>query len=334
MKEERIDKLLRKHLMHTISDEEKIELQEWLDQQNSNPQLLHDLEKVWIEKSVEPEFINTDSMVDKIWQEGLNSKNADFKYFDWNYFLKIAATVVIFIGLPVLLALRLQEDQPVAEVKPEIITKVNPAGQKSKIYLPDGSIVWLNGASRIQYASFFDESYRNVVLEGEAFFEVAEDPDKPFSVTCGIIKTTALGTLFNVEAYSSQDLVKISLVTGKVKIEKSSSLDGKTVMLNPGYQVIYQKDNQEMIKKVFDEDEVIGWKDGKLIFRSASYPEVIEKLERWYGISILTEGSPPKGWRLSTEYKDETLLNILKNLRFGKEFNYELKKDLLKIKFD
>ena len=97
----------------------------------------------------------------------------------------------------------------------EMITKSNDAGRKSQIYLPDGTIVWLNSQSSIQYKPDFSGSTRSVKLSGEAYFEVAKDPSKKFIVKTSTMSVTAIGTQFNVNAFSSVDRHQVALARGK-----------------------------------------------------------------------------------------------------------------------
>jgi hypothetical protein len=335
MQEENLDRLLRKYLTRTISEPEMHLLQKWLNQDEFNLTLLKNLEKTWEEKFAEPQNQVPNSLIEEIWQEGVARETYRKKYQrpDYNYYLKLAASFFIFISLIFYMYSEFRNQPVLPEITTSEIFKENPAGQKSKITLPDGSIVWLNGASSLKYNSDFNDSLRQVSLEGEAYFEVAHNPAVPFLVETGNLVTTALGTAFNVEAYSSEKDVKVSLLQGKVRVEPGNFRQD-SIILSPGYQAVYHKNDQSITGNSFDSESVVGWKDGKLVFRKAEYAEVMAKLERWYGIKIITEGSPEKAWRLSTVYQDEVLVNILKNLRFGKEFQYELKKNELIIRFN
>ena len=335
MKEYDIHKLLRKHLTGgDLNPKESQDLNTWTSQSPSNKEVLDALKKIWQERSGEPELINTDHVIDKIWHQGIEKDKKHIRTFDWNYFTKIAAVIAVFIIASVyIFNVNQYSSSEKATAYNTTIVKENPAGQKSKINLPDGSIVWLNGASSISYSSGFNEAVRSVELQGEAFFDVFKDHDKPFVVKSGNIKTTAIGTSFNIEAYLQQDKIKVSLVSGRVKVEQEENTKND-VTLSPGYEVIYHTQTQSMDQQPFSEMDVIGWIEGQLVFNKADYYEVMQKLERWYGVQIKTMGSPPYDWKLTTSYKDENLVNILKNLRFGKEFNYELKKDVLIIKFE
>ena len=332
MTEEELYRLLRKNFTGDISSEEEIRLQRWIHESIENQKIAETLSQVWQEKSAEPELINSEAQIDHIWQR--SQDNLQTLQKDWSYLLKIAAVIVLFITTPLLVInfMQVSSEAPVPQATTEII-KSNPAGQKAKFYLPDGSLVWLNGASTITYDSKFNEINRNISLQGEAYFEVSRNKNLPFRVSIGKLTTTALGTAFNIEAYPDDEEKKISLLHGKVKVVVSDDNKKEDFILNPGYQIRYSSISERSEKQSFDPNQVVGWKEGKLVFAGANYQEVTRKLEKWYGVDITTRGNPPAGWKLSTTYQDESLRNILKNLRFGKKFNYKLGKDELKINF-
>lgn len=323
--EREVNKLLRKYFTGTISEEEKRQLNEWRAESDNNRQTLEALENLWRESSEEPELVNTEEMIDKIWRQGVERKPPRKKQMDWNYLLRIAAVLLIFISA--VWGITKLDNAPTRPIERTVVK--NTAGQK-KLNLPDGTVVWLNGATKIHYYPGFNDTARHVELEGEAFFEVAHDPDRPFVVKTETLATTAIGTSFNINAYSQQEEIQVSLLTGKVEVSDGSP----AIVLEPGRALIYEKDSKNMSETTFDEEETIGWKEGWLVFRNAGYEEVIMKLQNWYGMEITTQGDPSGAWRLTTAYKNESLSNILKNIRFGKPFNYELNNERLIIKFE
>ena len=332
MAEDELYRLLRKRFTGNISTEEETKLEQWIRDSQKNQKTVEALSRIWQEESAEPELINTEAQIDHIWQRSQISEYSNS--FDWNYMLKVASVIILFVATPIFVINWMQNisTETSATIAIQKIIKFNPAGQKAKFYLPDGSLVWLNGASELTYQSNFNETNRDIFLTGEAFFEVAKNKELPFRVSSGALTTTAIGTAFNVEAYSEKEQIMISLLHGQVKVSDENKFM-EDILLDAGYQVRYNPEDQSTDKQAFDQDQVIGWKEGKLVFARADYKEVVQRLEHWYGVSITTNGNPPAGWRLSTTYQDASLRNILRNLRFGKEFNYKLGKDELIINF-
>ena len=330
-----INRIIRKYFIGSLDESELQLLQNWLNEKAANQETFDALLQVWRERSTEPELVNTEEMIDKIWREGVEEPQLEPKrYKDWDYLYKIAAVILIFIATP-LLEYKVLRNNPKNghQTVMSMEVKENPAGQKIRINLPDGSIVWLNGASVIRYEPHFNDSVRFVELTGEAFFEVVKEAEKPFIVQSGRLRTIALGTSFNINAYPDEDIIQVSLLTGKVKIRGQDG-QKKELILNPGHELVYRQTPNDFIERHFNVEDVTGWKEGKLIFKAADYHEVTDKLKIWFGVDVKTIGKPPQDLRLTTTYDNETLVNILKNIRFGKNFNYHLKENELIIEFN
>ncbi len=203
-----------------------------------------------------------------------------------------------------------------------IVTKQNPTGVKSQIKLPDGTMVWLNSDSKLLYPEAFTASERKVTLFGEAFFEVVEDKKRPFKVRSGNVLTTALGTSFNIQA---EDLVTVSLTTGKVKVDHFSATNDlrNTHYLTPGQELTYHQGQVPALNR-FNPEEVVGWKDGIIIFKNATREEVISRLEKWYGVTIDQIGTANAVWNVTARFENQSLENIMHNLSFTVGFEYAL----------
>ncbi len=212
------------------------------------------------------------------------------------------------------------------------IVKENPNGRKSKIQLPDGTTVWLNAGSTLTYPSKFTVKERVVNLDGQAFFDVVKDTLRPFRVNSSGLITTALGTSFDIDAYSIQnDEIKVSLVSGKISIENKSLKTKNTTL--PGEQLVYSIKKQKSKITSFDLKEVVAWKDQILYFKNASLPEVVTRLERWYGVEIHLTNKPVKKWNLTGEFKKQKLERVLERLSFTENFEYKINRKTIEFKF-
>lgn len=209
-----------------------------------------------------------------------------------------------------------------------LVVKENPAGQKSKVHLPDGTIVHLNAESRVVYPESFTD-VREVQLVGEAFFEVVKDASKPFSVTSGRLKTVALGTSFNIRAFTGEAMEAVTLLTGKVRVE--DALSDTEVILDPLQEVIVQGD-QKISKPQTANTGVTNWMRGVLVFKETPFKEVVRELERWYGVDINVRNMPP-GLTSSGVFENEYLNNILLVLSHNMDFEYTLNGKQVEINF-
>ena len=156
-----------------------------------------------------------------------------------------------------------------------------PLGSRTKLYLPDGTLVWLNAGSRMTYSQGFGVDNRKVELEGEGYFEVQRNEKLPFFVKTKDLQLQVLGTKFNVSAYADDALQSVVLVEGKVNVKANSNED---FVLLPN-QRFKLSDGISGIDEVNAYD-YISWKDGVLQFRGETMKDIIQRLSRYYNVSI------------------------------------------------
>lgn len=157
---------------------------------------------------------------------------------------------------------------------------VVPRSGEYRLVLADGSVVWLNSDSELKYPVVFSGNQRKVYLKGEAYFEVAKDKTKPFSVEVGDMEVQVLGTCFNINAYRVDGTIQTTLVSGKVKVSDRHST--RSVILKPDEQAELQ--NGQIITKEVDAAVYTAWRDGRFYFESEPLEEIAAQLERWYDI--------------------------------------------------
>lgn len=166
-------------------------------------------------------------------------------------------------------------------------TAATPRGGQYQFILSDGTKIWLNSASSIKYPVEFMGKERKVELEGEAYFEVAHNSKMPFKVVSRGQTVEVLGTHFNINAYSDENMAKTSLLEGSVKI---SSANG-TTLIKPGEQAQLLNGNLNIVNA--DMDQVLAWKNGFFSFKDSSLEDVMRQLGRWYDVDVKYEGTIP-----------------------------------------
>lgn len=328
-----INTIIRRTLTGEASSEEHQQLDRWLSQSAENEKVFSIIKNSWEIRSEEPTYINEEEVFNKIWQKSRHQRLQSNHQNRIPFFFKIAAALIFLV----VVSYYVGKNNSNTKVDSQLsniswVVKENPPGQKSKLFLPDGSIVWLNAASSITYGSDFSDSVRLVKLQGEAFFEVAKDTLKPFIVQTEKIYTTALGTVFNINSYSENKSVDINLISGKVKITAENLAEN--IILNPGEAVKYNLTTNSGQKYLFDYEKTTSWKDGVLIFEDATFEEIIQTLKRWYGVEIEVAGIPNSRWQFSGRFDNEYLSNVLEVMQYNREFQYELKNEKLKIIFN
>ncbi|MCC5938265.1 MAG: FecR domain-containing protein [Lunatimonas sp.] len=234
---------------------------------------------------------------------------------------KVVAVLVLGFCGWMSVALMFQTAEEVADVAEEIplVTKENPAGVKSLITLTDGSKVYLNAGSSIQYPKEFDSNLREVSLTGEAFFDIQPESDRPFVVRTGNARVEVLGTSFNVNQQEGGKLA-VALVTGKVRVKDDK---GSQVQLVPS-EMLVMKEGGEFYKTAFDPLEVLGWKEKQLVFKKDTFESVKQKIENWYGVEVQVNGRVPRGWAYTGVYQDEMLDNVLAGIFYTSGTTYKI----------
>ncbi|MDR0573547.1 MAG: FecR domain-containing protein [Tannerella sp.] len=164
---------------------------------------------------------------------------------------------------------------------------VVPYGKKSSITFADGTKLWLNAGSRAVYPVEFEKNRREVFIDGEAYFEVTKDIDRPFIVKTGTIDITVLGTTFNVSAYPTEHHIDVVLVSGCVEVGKGN----KNARLYPDHAFTY--DRQTMKQDIYSVDvyDYVCWKDGFLKFNGETLDNVLRRIEKYYALKVVTNES-------------------------------------------
>ena len=183
------------------------------------------------------------------------------------------------------------DGEKIAETN-KMITLSTPRGGQFQAVLPDGSKLWLNAASFVEFPSKFSSKERTVKVSGEVYFEVAQNQQSPFMVKAGNTTIQVLGTSFNINAYDDERVVRTTLVNGSVRVSPLESNSGN-VILKPGQQAV--SSNNGEITGVFSPElaNILAWKNGFFSFEKADIETVMRQLERWYDIKVQYRGTIP-----------------------------------------
>lgn len=172
-----------------------------------------------------------------------------------------------------------------------------PRGGEYKLVLADGTKVWLNSDSQLEYPVSFSGKTREVKLKGEAYFEVAHNAEKPFKTNVNGAIVKVLGTSFNVSAYEEDNKFVTTLVTGKVKIDVDGNGKNKTAILEPGQQLIYDESIRSLDVRKVNTNEYTAWKEGRLYIKEMTLEAIMVKLERWYDFTTFYQNEEVKDYR-------------------------------------
>jgi len=194
-------------------------------------------------------------------------------------------------------------------VAPSSTIRVPRGSRPVKVQLPDGSKVWINTASSLEFPGAFTANKRIVSLIGEAYFEVVHNKKQPFEVRQAANTITVLGTHFNINGYEDNGKTKVTLLEGLVEVNQST-------YLHPAEQAVLNEGNIQIRKEV-DLQQVMAWKNNQFYFNGSSAQEILKQLSRWYNIDIIYKGNIPEGHYSGIISKNNSLSQVLTILEAG-----------------
>jgi transmembrane sensor len=274
---------------------------------------------------------NSSIILENIMRAQANQGNDSIKEgFALRQFLRVAAVIALAASVVVYFLVPNRETSTeVAEVVPSAVVKTAELGQKRTIGLPDGTIVKLNAGSSLSYLQPFEGQERRVQLDGEAFFEVTKDANRPFIIEAGGLITKVLGTSFNISSYDDAASVKVSVLSGVVQVESSR---GQKEVLYPDMMGVLYKDTENLNKTTFNEKEEFGWKDGIIYFKNNPLKEVFRRLEKWYGVDIKLDSDQILQGTYTGEFKNASLEKVLEGICYTSQLTYSVENEKITIK--
>lgn len=274
-------------------------------------------------------------------------------YLTW---MKYAAIVLLAFAAGRSVSWLTAPEQMVETVSEPFMNEISVEyGSKSQILLPDGTKVKLNSGSKLTYPSQFDGGMRKVQLEGEAFFNVAKETDRPFFVNTSSISIKVLGTAFNVKSYAEENIIETTLVSGAIEIYNELASENiiltksPIAVLKPMDKATYVKDisaisvsselkipeNLPALEKkagILVETQIetalfTAWKDNVLRFKGEKFEDIAIKLERWYDVKIHIRHKTLKEEYFTGQFDTETVEQALEALKLTAPFRYSITKN-------
>ncbi len=331
MDTEQIKILLERYQQGDCSPEEAKIIEQWFEQINSHQSTIAD------EQALDLELEEVRLRI----REQITPAPRVRRLRPWLISAAAAAAVIVAAGLFWFNSNRhtvTPADAPLAHhpatgsnrvVKDGFVEITTLKGHQENITLEDGSTVALNANSKLRYPEHFTATERSVYLdEGEAFFNAAPDANRHFVVRTAELATTALGTTFNIRAYSTENKVTVALLTGKVKIDPlQNSRSARSFVLLPSEQISYDRQLLSMVKTSFAQpEEITGWKQGYLVFKDAPYNELMTGIENRYGVTIINE-SNKTAWNYTGNFRNESLSEVMDIICIAKSLSYTIKND-------
>lgn len=321
-----IDETIGKYLNNSATKEEKEILLVWLEAKEENRNKFKEMYDLWLYSNA----LLTDNKDMEAALARLNERTSlaskrtvSVRLFSFHVMRVAAAILLLFSAGYVGYYLKGNEEETVITMN-KLLTGDNNKGQ---YVLPDGSTVWLNANSVLEYPDTFTGKKRMVRLKGEALFEVKKDTSNPFVVQTGGMDIEVLGTCFLVQNYPDKPTVETVLVNGSVKIEGNYFPESR--ILVPGQMIAYNKNTAKTDLSMVDTADYTNWIHSKLVFDKTNLAHVIINLEKWYGIRIVASPELVQNTHMSFTVRRESLEEILKYMSLTAPIAYKWKDNVL-----
>lgn len=264
------DLTLQKYLRNELSEKQLVEVLDWLDASPENQRRLDRLDYL----------SNLGMLLGERNPQPLRRPMSRWKRtLRWS--AGAAAGILLCFGLSHLLAERVLDRRT-----QDFMAITAPSGQSMSVRLSDGSLVWLNAGSTLEYPTIFSDRRREVKISGEAMFEVEHDADRPFVVETFACRAEVLGTKFNILADTCSGTFSAALLEGRLRI-RSLGDSGESVILSPNEEVSLVNGHLHL-EQISDPDD-FRWVDGLMNLNGLTFDEVAAKLERYFGIRIVVD---------------------------------------------
>lgn len=353
------DELIAGFLKRELDAEETKELLNWIKLSAENKKHFDEYSEVWITSraAMKNPGYNYHEGFYKFKQKVTPVKVVEMQSSKTGLFseiLKYAAIFLVAVSVSGLLfyslgkSARLNNNEGYSEIYVSM-------GSKADFLLSDGTIVTLNAGSRLKYDSSFGLEQRVVELEGEGFFKVAKDSERPFIVKTSHINVLALGTSFNVKAYAGDKTIETTLVEGSVKIEGNSFENSKEeLVLKPNQKMTFFKSTSELVEEQIapgkispaekhttqspapvelpvtiteniNVEPVISWKENRWIFEKQSLSQIAVDLERRFDVQIDFKSEQLKNFRFTGTILEEPIEQVLEVMSLSAPINFSVK---------
>ncbi len=322
MQKEECIEIFERYIQNRANLDEVKRLSEWIKNNNEI--------SAWLEQQILASSSTMDSEVQmrmlknieqKIYSNAAENvslnkqRNVRFRFNQW------MRVVAMFI-LPLLSAAGVYFFMSKHKSSTEPLIIAVERGQKANITLPDGSKVWLNSQSKLTYSADFNIEKRELDLDGEAYFEVAHNKNKPFIVRSNDMAVEALGTAFGVKAYNEDNLISSILMTGKVRVKTP---DGESI-LSPNERILYDKTTHKATQsKVTNATDFTGWIHNELRFENESLAEIAKTIQRVYNIEVVFASDKLKHQRYTGNINNNSLESVLNIITLTSPVSFQIK---------
>ncbi len=310
MNSPRLTRLFQLYIDGKCSEEERAELMQLIQSSDNDLELKELIEACWLEREGDQKLSveSTERIISEILLSQQNTPIFKSGKKSTPYFKMAAAVVFLLLSTAILFLFVLPKEDT---IELQASTQPAPTEDHHFVKLPDGSVVLLNAGSYLDYPTSFDNyPTREVTLLGEAYFDIKHDPNKEFIVYTGKLKTTVLGTAFNIKAYAGDSSITVTVTRGKVKVSDDKQVFG---IITPDQELTFDKGHDRVKQREVESKESIAWTEHDIFFDDTTLDEAITHLESRFDVDIDFENANAKNCRFTATFVGgENLEQILK----------------------
>lgn len=321
----RIDELITNYLSGGLGTEELTELEDWLKASPENQKYFRQIREVWfstIGANEETRYDKEAAFQRFLSKTQVSAEKKVIKKHPLHKYMYAAAAIALLCLIS--FASYWSGSEQVKKQFAEMVIEA-PLGSKTKLYLPDGTLVWLNAGSKITYSQGFGVAERKLQLAGEGYFEVTKNEQIPFEIKTKELELRVLGTKFNFRNYPEDEEISVSLLEGKVSL-KNSLKNNSLCYLEPDQKAILNKRNGELQISSVEAEYASEWTNGFLFFDEDLLPDIAKELERSYNVKITLEDSSLATFRFYGNFvrKEQSIRDILDMLASTGKLQYHI----------
>lgn len=312
-----IEFIISKSIASELSNDEQKTLDDWIAADNANAMDYQAYIELWNKSKtlVLSDFVDVEESLIKTKERIAPPKKVRVPPV---WVRQVAAVLILSLTISALYNYFVQNNQPEIIVEQTVYQEIEAAyGTKTKVTLADGTKVWLNSGSTLRFpTSFKNANERRVEINGEGYFDVTKNDEKPFIVNTSTLDVKVYGTQFNVCAYEDFDKMTVALVEGKVSLLKKYGEETKElIVLNPKEVVEYNKSEKKLYHSADNYMyKYTSWKEGQIVFFGDRIERVANRLGKWYNVDINITDNELNSYSFTATFIDESLEQVLKLL--------------------
>ncbi|WPQ65130.1 FecR domain-containing protein [Chitinophaga sancti] len=234
----------------------------------------------------QPAIPEADAWFEQVYEESAATPVVSMKRATYRRWYGVAAAIAVLISFGIWMWQWQQKGMDKHMMAMKWDTLANAGNDIKLMTMTDGSEVWLAPHSSVIYNQQYNDTSRELWLEGEGYFNVKHDPSRPFSVQTGHLKTTALGTAFNIATNNKADgTIEVSLLEGKVSVATSTF----SCILHPGQMIAFNNNTTQLLPVTFNRQEVTDWRQGKIVFDQTLLEDAFARIQARKGCKIIVD---------------------------------------------